>query len=37
MKKKALIKKFKRGMNRVIRKKLIEIEKPPTSIKQWYK
>ena len=35
--KKALIKKFKRGMNRVIRKKLIEIEKPPTSIKQWYK
>jgi len=32
-----LVEEFKRGMNRVIRKKLIEAERPPTSIKQWYK
>jgi len=24
-------------MSRVIRRKLIEVERPPTSIKQWYK
>ena len=27
---------FKRGMNRMIKRKLIEIERPPTSIEQWY-
>ena len=32
-----LIEKFKRGMNRMIRRKLIEIEKPLTNIEQWYK
>ena len=31
-----LVKEFKRGMNRVGRRKLIEIERPPTSIEQWY-
>jgi len=31
-----LVKEFKRGMNRVRRRKLIEIERPPTSIEQWY-
>ena len=29
-----LIEEFKRGLNRMIRRKLIEIERPPTSIKQ---
>ena len=24
-------------MNKVIRRKLIEVERPPTSIEQWYK
>ena len=28
---------FKRGMNRGIRRKLMEAENPPTSIKQWYR
>ena len=32
-----LIEKFKRGMNGGIRRKLIEAENPPASIKQWYK
>jgi len=32
-----LIEEFKRGMNGVIRRKLMEAERPPTSIKQWYK
>jgi len=31
-----LIKEFKRGINKIIRRKLIEMEKPPTSIEQWY-
>ena len=32
----ALVEKFKRRINRAIRRKLIEAEKPPTSIEQWY-
>ena len=28
---------FKRGMNKGIRRKLIEAENPPASIEQWYK
>jgi len=32
-----LVEKFKKGMSRVIRRKLIEAERPPTNIKQWYK
>ena len=32
-----LVEEFKRGMNRVIRRKLMETERPSTSIKQWYK
>ena len=32
-----LIKKFKRGMNGGIRRKLMEAENLPASIKQWYK
>jgi len=32
-----LVKEFKRGMNKAIRRKLIEAERPPTSIEQWYK
>jgi len=32
-----LIKEFKRGMNGVIRKKLIEAENQPGSIEQWYR
>ena len=32
-----LVEEFKRKMNGAIRRKLIEIEKPPTSIEQWYK
>ena len=31
-----LIEEFRRGMNGGIRRKLIEVENPPTSIKQWY-
>jgi len=31
-----LIKEFKRGMNGGIRRKLMEVENPPTSIEQWY-
>ena len=31
-----LIEEFKRGMNGIIRRKLMETERPPTSIKQWY-
>ena len=31
-----MIEEFKREMNRAIRRKLIEVEKPPTSIEQWY-
>ena len=31
-----LIEEFKRGMNRIIRRKLIEVERPLTSIEQWY-
>jgi len=30
------VEKFKRDMNRIIKRKLIEIERPPKSIKQWY-
>ena len=32
-----LVEEFKRGMNRGIRRKLIEAENPPASIEQWYK
>ena len=32
-----LVKEFKRGMNGGIRKKLMEVENLPTSIKQWYR
>ena len=32
-----LIEKFKRGINGGIRRKLMEAENPPASIKQWYK
>ena len=32
-----LVKKFKQGMNGGIRRKLMEAENPPTSIKQWYR
>ena len=31
-----LVKEFKRGMSRAIRRKLMEAEMPPTSIEQWY-
>jgi len=36
-KERPLIKEFKRGMNRGIRRKLMEVENPPTSIEQWYR
>jgi len=32
-----LVEEFKRGMNGAIKRKLMEVERPPTSIKQWYK
>jgi len=32
-----LIEEFKRGMNGVIRRKLMEVENQPGSIKQWFK
>jgi len=32
-----LMEEFKRGMNRGIRRKLMESENPPTSIEQWYR
>jgi len=32
-----LVEEFKRGMNRGIRRKLMEAENPPVSIKQWYR
>ena len=32
-----LVEEFKRGINGVIRRKLMKVEKPPTSIEQWYK
>jgi len=31
-----LIEEFKRGINGMIRRKLMEAERPPTSIEQWY-
>jgi len=31
-----LVEEFKREMNGVIKRKLIEAKRPPTSIKQWY-
>ena len=31
-----LVEEFKRRISRVIRKKLIEAERPPTNIEQWY-
>ena len=34
---KLLVEEFKRGMNGVIRRKLMEVKRPPTSIEQWYK
>jgi len=33
----SLVEEFKRGINRVIRRKLIETENQPSSIEQWYK
>jgi len=33
---KALVKEFKREMNRMIRRNLMEAERPLTSIEQWY-
>jgi len=33
----ALVKEFKRGISGAIRRKLMEVERPPTSIDQWYK
>ena len=33
-KERLLIEEFKRGMNKIIRKKLMETERPPTSIEQ---
>jgi len=30
-----LIEEFKRGLNRVIRRKLVEVEEPPTTIGEW--
>ena len=36
-KERPLVEEFKRGMNGIIRKKLMEAERPPTSIEQWYK
>ena len=32
-----LVEEFKRGMNGAIRRKLMEVENPPTSIEQWYR
>jgi len=32
-----LVEEFKRGINGTIRRKLMEAEKPPSSIEQWYK
>ena len=32
-----LVEEFKRGMNRGIRRKLMEVENLPTSIEQWYR
>jgi len=32
-----LVEKFKREINRAIRRKLMKAEQPPTSIEQWYK
>ena len=36
-KRRLLVEEFKQGMNRGIRRKLIEVENPPASIEQWYK
>ena len=36
-KERPLAEEFKRGMNRAIRRKLMEAESQPGSIKQWYK
>jgi len=33
----SLVEEFKRGMNGAIRRKLIEVENQPGSIKQWFK
>jgi len=35
--KRPLIEEFKRGMNREIRRKLMEVENPPAFIEQWYR
>jgi len=32
-----LVEEFKREMSEVIRRKLMEVERPPASINQWYK
>ena len=33
----ALVEEFKRGINRGVRRKLMEAEQPPKNIEQWYK
>ena len=33
----ALVKEFNRGISGAIRRNLMEVERPPTSIDQWYK
>ena len=35
-KERPLVEEFKRRINGIIRRKLMEAERPPTSIKQWY-
>ena len=35
-KERPLVEEFKREMNETIRKKLMEAERPPLSIEQWY-
>ena len=32
-----MVQEFKRGMNGMVRRKLIKAERPLTSIEQWYK
>jgi len=32
----SLVEEFKREVSGVLRKKLIKVERPPTSIEQWY-
>jgi len=36
-KERPLVEEFKRGINRGIRRKLMEVKNPPASIEQWYR